>query len=231
MKEDALKVDLLTKYFDGRQVINHLSFRLGHGQRMALFAPSGAGKTTLIKILAGLETYDGGRFELFDAVPITIFQEPRLFAYMTVEENILLPFRLHKISPSSDLWRYYQTWLDVCDLAAYTKHFPWQLSGGMKQKVALIRGLLGKPAFVLMDEPFQSIGLESKKRIIEHIKSMQPEITLLFVTHIADEVPLLADSVLFFQGSILEKPVELAAEEFHLAVPRIVNFGSGRTIH
>jgi ABC-type nitrate/sulfonate/bicarbonate transport system ATPase subunit len=132
--QDALKVDSLTKYFDGHLVIDHLSFRLQRGKRMALYAPSGAGKTTLIKILAGLETYDGGRFELIDAVPVTIFQEPRLFAYMTVEENILLPFRLHKITPSSDLWRHYQNWLEVCELDAYTHHFPWQLSGGMKQR-------------------------------------------------------------------------------------------------
>jgi ABC-type molybdate transport system ATPase subunit len=81
----------------------------------------------------------------------------------------------------------------------------------------------------MMDEPFQSIGVEAKKRIIEHIKNTQPDMTLLFVTHIADEVPLLADSVLFFQDSILEKPVELAAEGFHVAIPRITTSGFERT--
>lgn len=223
MKQDILKVDALTKYYEFHQVINHLSFRIRRGQRMALYAPSGAGKTTLIKILAGLETYDGGRFEYYDAIPMTLFQEPRLFAYMTVEENILLPFRLHKITPSSDLWRHYQNWLEVCELGAYAQHFPWQLSGGMKQKVALIRGLLGKPAFVMMDEPFQSIGQEAKRTIIDHIKSTQPDLTTLFVTHIASEVPLLADSVLYFQESVLENPFELAADEFHLSLPDIIS--------
>lgn len=223
MKQDVLKVDALTKYFDAHLVIDHLSFSIRRGQRVALYAPSGAGKTTLIKILAGLETYEGGRFELIDAVPVTVFQEPRLFAYMTVEENILLPFRLHKITPSSDLWRSYQNWLQVCELGAYTHHFPWQLSGGMKQKVALIRGLLGRPSFVMMDEPFQSIGHEAKKAIIEHIKTNQPDLTLLFVTHIASEVPMLADSVLYFQEAILEHPIEVAAEDFQLAAPAVIN--------
>jgi len=221
VKQDVLKVDALTKYYDAHQVINHLSFRIRRGQRVALYAPSGAGKTTLIKILAGLETYDGGRFEFNDATPMTIFQEPRLFAYMTVEENILLPFRLHKITPSSEMWHYYQRWLDVCEVSAYTHHFPWQLSGGMKQKVALIRGLLGRPAFVMMDEPFQSIGQESKKVIIEHIQATQPELTLLFVTHIAAEVPMLADSVLYFQDGILENPLEIAAADFQQALPGV----------
>lgn len=229
MTQDVLKVDSLTKYYEAHQVINHLSFRIRRGQRVALYAPSGAGKTTLIKILAGLETYDGGRFEFHDAIPMTVFQEPRLFAYMTVEENILLPFRLHKITPSFELWNYYQNWLEVCDLTAYTQHFPWQLSGGMKQKVALIRGLLGRPAFVMMDEPFQSIGQDAKQVIIEHIRETQPELTLLFVTHIAAELPILADSVLYFQDGILENPMEIPAADFHLAIPGVAGAPLQRT--
>jgi len=219
LAQDILSVEAISKFYGLHLVIDHLSFRLRRGQRMALYAPSGAGKTTLIKILAGLESCTSGRFVFHDAGPVTIFQEPRLFAYMTVEENILLPFKLHKTNPSTKLLQEYRRWLEVCDLGTYTGYYPWQLSGGMKQKVTLIRGLLGSPAFIMMDEPFQSIGADSKKAIIEHIKAAHPETTMLFVTHIADEVPLLAETVLYFQESVLSHPLQVEADNFHLAQP------------
>lgn len=215
MRDDLiLEVNNLCKEFNSRQVIRLLSFEIRRGNRMALFAPSGAGKTTLIKILAGLEPPTGGNFNLNGTKPVILFQEPRLFPYLTVEENILLPFRIQKSPLSDEIKRDYQQWLKVCELTNCTDQYPYQLSGGMKQKTALIRGLLGHPSFMLMDEPFQSIGPASKAAIIHHIKLTNPEITLIFTTHNIEEIPLLAQSVLFFKTNNLSFPAILSVEHF-----------------
>lgn len=209
-----LEVNNLCKEYHSRQVIRFLSFEIRRGNRVALFAPSGAGKTTLIRILAGLEPLTGGNFKLNGPEPAILFQEPRLFPYLTVEENILLPYRVHRSPISIEIKREYQQWLEVCELTHFTKQYPYQLSGGMKQKTALIRGLLDHPAFVLMDEPFQSIGPASKAAIINHMKVANPEITLIFTTHNIEEIPLLAKSVLFFKTNNLSFPANLSVPHF-----------------
>lgn len=198
---DILVVDGLTKRFGtaGPPVIDNLSFVIPRGGRVALFAPTGSGKSTLINILTGLERADSGTFTLAARRPATVFQEPRLLPHMTVEENILLPIRMRRTPLSPALLARYEDWLAVCDLAAYTQHYPYQLSGGMKQKVALIRGFLTEPDFVMLDEPFKSLDGRAKQHIVRHILAAYPGISLLFVTHAIEEIPLLAQTLLRFR--------------------------------
>jgi NitT/TauT family transport system ATP-binding protein len=221
--EKILSVRHLYKQFAGHRVIDDLSFDLGWNERLALFAPSGSGKTTLINILAGLEPYDGGSFTLQESAPVTIFQEPRLFPYLTVEENIFLPFKVQKQPIPAAIWSSYHQWLEVCRLLDCVKQYPYQLSGGMKQKVALVRGLLGQPRFVMMDEPFQSIDRESKRAIMAHLQRAYPQTALLFVTHQAEEIPEIAQSVLYFQSPRLWQAsiLDTAAFQAVLAAPTI----------
>lgn len=212
--DTVLKVQRLKKVYNHQVVISGLSFNMHRGQRMALFAPSGAGKTTLIRILANLESPTGGSFEIGGPQPTVIFQQPRLFPYMTLHENLLLPLQASRQPITPDTQRSYDQWLEVCELTASRELYPWQLSGGMKQKAALIRALLPHPAFVLMDEPFESIGLQSKQRIIRHILETNPQMTLLLVTHNIEEAAQLTDSVLYFQGSQLSEPLEISSHAF-----------------
>lgn len=205
MPDPVLVVEQLTKRYGAQTVIDNLSFSVERGARVTVFAPSSAGKTTLINILTGLDREYEGRFTLAAAQPVTIFQEPRLFPYMTVEENVFLPARLRKQPVTGALRAAYARWLDVCGLAPFTRHYPYQLSGGMKQKVALIRGFLTGPDFVMMDEPFKSIDVPSKQAIIRHIRDAYPHVTILFVTHAIEEVPLLTDSLLLFDTYRLAK--------------------------
>ena len=215
MNEDVmLQIDKLNKMFNGIPVIEKLSLRLMKGERMALFAPSGAGKTTLMRILAGLETPESGTVTLHDEQPAVIFQEPRLFPFLTVEENIFLPFKAMKHEVTADIRERYQRWLEVCELTSCGKYYPTQLSGGMKQKVSIIRAMLPQPGFVLMDEPFQSIGFEAKQAIIEFLLDENPNLSCLFITHLPEEIPMMAHSVLVFQHQCLCQGVEMPAEAF-----------------
>jgi ABC-type nitrate/sulfonate/bicarbonate transport system ATPase subunit len=203
--DKVLQVEGLSKRFGRRPVIEDLSFGLRRGARVALSAPSGAGKTTLIKILSGLERPDEGTFTLQARNAVTVFQEPRLFPYMTVEENAFLPLRVGKIPLTSDVRERYEGWLEVCDLAPYAHHYPHELSGGMRQKAALVRGFITDPDFVMLDEPFKSVDVEATETVIEHIRRQHSDAALLLVTHNAAEARLLAHSVLVFtEGNLAD---------------------------
>ncbi|MDY0091955.1 MAG: ATP-binding cassette domain-containing protein [Candidatus Vecturithrix sp.] len=204
----VLVVTELTKLFGTRPVIEQLSFSISKGERITLFAPSGAGKSTLINILSQIDTVFHGEFKVSAQNPATIFQEPRLFSYMTIQENIFFPLRVRQIPVTPLIKDQYEEWLEVCDLSSYSQHYPFQISGGMKQKVSLIRSFLMQPDFVMMDEPFKSIDIASKKRIIQHILQHYPDITLLLVTHNLDEIPLLTTSLLMFHTNFLAEFTE-----------------------
>jgi putative spermidine/putrescine transport system ATP-binding protein len=200
---NIVTVSHLNKRFGEHAVIRNLCFSLEHGQRLAIFAPSGSGKTTLLQILAKLKQPDSGNIRVKTANPVVIFQEPRLFPHLTIEENIFLPFQVQKKALSEKNQKEYADWLEVCELGKFRHHFPHELSGGMRQKVALIRGFLQKPALALLDEPFQSIGQTVKKEIIHHLLMLHPGLSLLLVTHDPEEVRLLADAALYFQNNHL----------------------------
>lgn len=217
--QPMIRVEELNKSFGSHRVIDNLTFRLAEGERMAVFAPSGAGKTTLIKILTGVEKADGGRFFLVDAEPVTLFQEPRLFPFLTVEENIFLPYKIKGKSVVGAVQHRYKTWMEVCELSGCRSYYPYQLSGGMRQKAALVRGLLGEPRLLMMDEPFQSINAVSKQTIITHIRQTLPDTSILFVTHIVEEIPLLAQTVLYFKNTCLSRPQRMSAAELQKEIP------------
>jgi NitT/TauT family transport system ATP-binding protein len=221
--ESMIKISHLNKSYQNNRVINNLSFAVNRGERVAFFAPSGAGKTTLIRILAGLEFATSGDIILNDPEPVVLFQEPRLFSYMTVEENIRLPWRIKHLSWSVQTQLDYQQWLNVCELNAWKDHYPYQLSGGMRQKAALIRGLLGNPTLALMDEPFQSIGQAAKASIIDFIKTRYPNLTILMATHSLEEIPLLTNSVYYFVSNQLESPSKLNSFDFQSLFSGLLN--------
>jgi ABC-type nitrate/sulfonate/bicarbonate transport system ATPase subunit len=198
-----LSIQNLTKRFGTQIVIKNLSFSIQRGNRVTLFAPSGSGKTTLINILSHLDRQFEGSFDLTARKPATIFQEPRLFPYMTVQENIFFPFRVQQTPITPAIQSQYDQWLSICDLTEYVAHYPYQLSGGMKQKVALIRSFLTAPDFVMLDEPFKSLDIASKNRIIRHILQQYPDVTMLFVTHNLDEIPVLTRSLMLFKTNKL----------------------------
>lgn len=221
--DSMIKTNKLCKSFQSHQVIHNLSFELKQGERIAFFAPSGAGKTTLIRILAKLESVTNGSLLVNDPAPAVLFQEPRLFPYMTIEENIKLPWKINKTAWTIQTQKDYQKWLDICELRAWRDNYPYQLSGGMRQKAALIRGLLANPTLALMDEPFQSIGQAAKASIIDFIKTCYPNMTILMATHSLEEIPLLTDSVYYFNSNHLETPSRLISSDFQSLFSGLLN--------
>jgi ABC-type nitrate/sulfonate/bicarbonate transport system ATPase subunit len=220
--ERMLEVDGLTKHFGIQTVLDGLSFALRKGDRMAISAPSGSGKTTLIKILSGLEEADGGSFSLEAENPVTVFQEPRLFPYMTVEENALLPLKVGGLPRAGQVMERYEAWLAVCGLAPHRGRYPHELSGGMKQKVALVRGFVTDPDFVMLDEPFKSIDAAGKVAIIEQILARHGGVTLLLVTHDAEEARRLARSAMAFRSGPLAGYTLCGAMPPKAASPRAI---------
>lgn len=214
MMTPYLTVSHLSKRYNDKFVLEDLSFEVSQGERIALFAPSGSGKTTLIHILAGLESFNSGCFHFSSQKPTVIFQDLRLLSFLTVEENIMLPFKIQSKPVTESIRQSYRQWLEICRLEECADQYPYQLSGGMKQKTALIRGFLGNPDFILMDEPFQSIDPASKQTIMKHILDSYPSTTMLFVTHQADEIPVMAQSVLCTQAHWLKQVVNLPVNVF-----------------
>ncbi len=176
----------------------------------ALFGRSGAGKTSLINLLAGLERPDGGRIEidghvLFDAsegvdLPPQkrrlgyVFQESRLFPHMSVLGNLSYGMRLR---PASERHQDFHQVVDMLDLKPFLDRRPKTLSGGEKQRVAIGRALLASPRLLLMDEPLASLDAPRKNEILPFIERLRDEANLpiVYVSHALDEVIRLADTL------------------------------------
>src|SRR6056297_416666 len=144
-----LEIINLSKKYDRTPIIKDLNLLIKNGQKVCLFAPSGTGKTTLIKIINGLiKKYSGTVHNNFNNIS-TIFQNPNLFWYKTVKQNILFPLKIKNIHFSQDISQSYKKWLEIAELTNKENSFPGELSGGMRQKVALIRGFLFNPSLIL----------------------------------------------------------------------------------
>jgi NitT/TauT family transport system ATP-binding protein len=184
--------------------LEDIEFTVREGEFVAIVGPSGCGKSTLLKILAGLLPATRGEVTL-RSVPITgprrdigvVFQSPVLFPWRTVLDNVLLPIDVQRLGREKNCSRALEL-LALVGLRGFERRYPWELSGGMQQRVAITRSLIHNPAMLLMDEPFgaldamtrESMNLELQRIWLERRK------TVLFVTHSIAEAVFLADRIL-----------------------------------
>ena len=173
----------LSKSYKKNIVFNNLNLKIKENKTTCIMGASGVGKTTLLRILLGLEKSDSGSIEGLEGKKITaVFQENRLVENINSIKNIQLvcekPLSTKKISHE----------LDQVGLNGFELHPINQLSGGMKRRVAIVRGLIGDFDIIIMDEPFKGLDIELKDKVIEYVKDKTKNKTVIIVTHDINEV-------------------------------------------
>jgi sulfonate transport system ATP-binding protein len=212
-----LSVEKLSKHFitpDGKHIsaLDNCSLELGTGSFTVIVGRSGCGKTTLLKIIAGLERADSGSVQ-FDTAALRLgfmFQDPRLLPWLTVEKNLRLAFLGTGPSNSSPskMDAEIDRVLAMVGLGDRKKSYPAQLSGGMAQRASLARCLCRKPELLLLDEPLSALDAFTRGRLQEELAGLWKKLglTIILVTHDIDEAVYLGDRVLLMdQGSIIEE--------------------------
>ena len=188
-----LRVCNLCKSFGDNVVLKNLSFEIAPGEKVFLSAPSGKGKTTLLRILSGLEKADGGSVEGISPRDISYcFQEPRLFPQLTALQNILciLP------DPKKEEERGLEL-LKALGLEDGANKLPKELSGGMKQRVALARALMSDRPVLLLDEPFAALDAELKDSVRRIVADLSRDKTLILVSHQPEDGEILTKRTIF----------------------------------
>ncbi|MGW3997042.1 ABC transporter ATP-binding protein [Amycolatopsis sp. NPDC004772] len=205
--------------------VNNLSFTVEAGQLASIVGPSGCGKSTLLRCIAGLTRPTAGTVSLHgdrvSGVPddlAVVFQDysRSLFPWLSVQKNVEFPLRWRPISKAERRARAAEA-LEQVGLSGVGGKYPWQLSGGMQQRVSIARALASRPALLLMDEPFASVDAQTRFELEDLTRRVQREqgSTVLVVTHDIDESVYLSDRVLVLSKSpasiVADLPVGLPA--------------------
>ena len=170
-------VDRVCKAYQGKSVLNHLSLRFPAGQTTCIMAPSGFGKTALLRILMGLETADSGEIRGMDGLRISaVFQENRLCENLSAIANVML------VSPALPKQEAL-TALAQVGLADHVYQVVSELSGGMRRRVALVRALTAQRDVLLMDEPFKGLDVETKQQVMAFTQAQCSRQTVIMTTH------------------------------------------------
>jgi NitT/TauT family transport system ATP-binding protein len=197
--------------------LDDISLSVHEGQFISIVGPSGCGKSTLLQIIAGLSAATGGEV-LIDGERVSgprpdkigvVFQEPLLLPWKSAAENIEFPLALRH-EPAAQRHARSQALLELVGLHDSAHLYPHQLSGGMKQRVAIARGLVRNPRMLLMDEPFAALDEQTRTRMWSELLQIwaRSRTTILFVTHSLIEAIYLADAVLVMgtrPGRIVER--------------------------
>jgi NitT/TauT family transport system ATP-binding protein/sulfonate transport system ATP-binding protein len=232
-----LRIDALSKSFvagNGRvAALSGIDLVVGAGEFVCLLGASGCGKSTLLRIIAGFEAATAGTVRVRGR-PVAgpgpdrgiVFQDYALFPWLTVRENIGFGPK-HAGLASREVRRIAGQFTDMVGLAAFADHYPHQLSGGMKQRVAIARVLANDTDMLLMDEPFGALDALTRTKLQEELLDIwqRTRLTVIFVTHSVEEAVLLADRVLVMSagpGRIdgdfpigLRRPRDVSSAEFN----------------
>ena len=212
-----LRTENISKSFGEKKVIDEISIHLDEGEIVCLLGVSGSGKTTLFNVISGLYKPDGGKIFLSDK-DITgepgkisyMLQKDLLQPYYTVLDNVCLPLIIKKGMKKKEARETASPLFAQFGLDGTQKKYPAQLSGGMKQRAALLRTYLSSDGVALLDEPFSALDTITKSSIHEWYLNIMQQIKLstLFVTHDIDEAILLSDRIYILSGS----PGKITAE-------------------
>src|SRR4028118_721919 len=212
----AASVRGLSKSFGKTAVLQDINFEVNEGESLVLLGASGSGKTTILRIIAGLEEPDTGSVILHGrdvtSVPArergvgVIFQNYALFPRMTVEKNISYGLRIRK-RPKKEIKETVDRLIELVRLDEHRKKYPSQLSGGQQQRVAIARTLAYNPQVLLFDEPFGALDAQIRTRLRREIRSLLKEINVpaIFITHDQEEALELGDRIAVLNAGRLEQ--------------------------
>lgn len=227
--EMALVVDGVAVKYPGNEfgdTLHEVSFSVPDGAFWSVVGASGCGKSTLLSAIAGLTPIKSGSVTTSGEIlsdpkaefATLIFQDPILLPWRTAIDNIAFPLELRKQSKSIRTAKAREL-LKLVGLEQYADYFPHQLSGGMRQRIAIARGLILEPKILLMDEPFAAIDEQERQRLGDELLRIwsSTQTTILFVTHSLSEAVYLSDRVLVLKG----RPSSLVSSlEINLPRPR-----------
>jgi spermidine/putrescine transport system ATP-binding protein len=228
-----LQIHGVTKRFGSFVAVDDLSLRVPEGSFFALLGASGCGKTTTLRMVAGLERPSAGRImlgsdDITDLKPYqrpvnTVFQSYALFPHLSIFENVAFGLRRTK---SKDVKAKVGEMLELVQLQEYAQRRPNQLSGGQQQRVALARALINRPQVLLLDEPLGALDLKLRRAMQLELKRIQTDvgITFIHVTHDQEEAMTMADTIAVMNAGVIEQqgaPGELYA---HPRTTFVANF-------
>jgi taurine transport system ATP-binding protein len=196
--------------------LQHINLNITEGEFICVLGPSGCGKSTLLKIIAGFLQPTEGEAKM-DNEPINgpdwhrgvVFQSPTLYPWLNVKDNVAFGLKMRKFS-KDDIKKLTDKYLELVGLKGFEKHKPYELSGGMKQRVSLARVLVNSPRMILMDEPFGALDALTRQNMQTLIRKIwkKTENTVLLITHDVDEALELATRIIVMSsrpGKILRE--------------------------
>ncbi len=215
-RENIIELKNISIAFGSQKVLNGIDLSIRDGEFVTLLGPSGCGKTTILRIIGGFETPDGGDV-LFDNIQIndvpahkrqvnTIFQRYALFPHLNVYENIAFGMRVKKAS-EAEIKQKVSEMLKLVNLEGLEKRKIETLSGGQQQRVAIARALANEPRVLLLDEPLAALDLKLRKDMQVELKNIQQSlgITFIFVTHDQEEALTMSDTVVVMDGGKIQQ--------------------------
>jgi NitT/TauT family transport system ATP-binding protein len=197
--------------------LDNIDLAIRRGEFVSLIGPSGCGKTTLLRIIADLATPTAGKITVNGVSPTAarnaraygyVFQAPALYAWRNVVRNVMLPLEIMGVSAAERKARAAK-YLDMVGLGGFERKFPWQLSGGMQQRVSIARALAFEPELLLMDEPFGALDEITRDHLNDQLLRLWERTgkTVVFVTHSISEAVFLSNRIVVMSprpGRILE---------------------------
>lgn len=217
MKDNVIvRLENVSKKFDDKFVIKNFSLDIYEGEFITLLGSSGCGKTTVLRMISGLEKVTSGRVYI-DSVDVTdvdatkrevntVFQNFALFPKMTVRENVSFGLRMKKVD-EKEIAKRVSSAIDLVKLKGYEDRYPHDLSGGQQQRVAIARGIVMNPKVLLLDESLCSLDLKLRKSMQVELKKLQKKlgITFIYVTHSQDEALSMSDRIAIInKGDIVQ---------------------------
>ena len=222
MTEPVLTAENLAFSYDSHTVLSNVSFSLNQAEIVTLLGPSGCGKTTLLNLLAGFITPMSGTLK-FDGAPIrgpgperaVVFQSGALFEWMTARDNIEFSLFCRNMR-SPQRREISDRMIDLVGLQGFSEHYPYELSGGMQQRVGVARVIAANPRIMLMDEPFAAVDVQTRETLQEELLRIHAttKCTIVFVTHSIEEAVFLSNRIL-----LLSRPYGQIAAEFLVDLP------------